>query len=113
MSRRYPASEGFVEERERDYFRDGSVEEVDIYRTRGPEFLREDYGRSSAGPLIVSTREREPIIEEPAVHREIVTHHRHIDHGKWDRFLRLLTLLVDVGPVRCTLSVVRIFTERF
>ncbi|KAH0556992.1 hypothetical protein GP486_005219 [Trichoglossum hirsutum] len=83
MSRRYPASEGYVEDRERDIYRDGSVDEIDtIYRTRnGPEFLREDYGRSSAGPLIVTTREREPIIEEPAVHREIITHHRHIDHG--------------------------------
>ncbi|KAH0544609.1 hypothetical protein FGG08_001258 [Glutinoglossum americanum] len=83
MSRRYAPSEGFVEERERDIYRDGSIDEVDtIYRTRsGPEFLREDYGRSSAGPLIVTTRERDPIIEEPSVHREIVTHHRHIDHG--------------------------------
>ncbi|KAI9772670.1 MAG: hypothetical protein M1840_000265 [Geoglossum simile] len=84
MSRRgYPMSEGFVEERDREYFRDGAIDEVDsIYRTRsGPEYLRDDYGRTSAGPLILSTRDREPIIEEPSVHREIVTHHRHIDHG--------------------------------
>jgi hypothetical protein len=89
MSRRsYPISEGFVEERDRDYYRDGTIDEVDtLYRTRsGPEFLRDDYGRSSAGQLILSTRDREPIIEQPAVHREIVTHHRHIDHGKQPRF---------------------------
>ena len=100
MSRRgYPLSEGFVEEREREYFRDGSIDEVDtIYRARGgPEFLRDDYGRSSAGPLILPTRDREPIIEEPAVHREIVTHHRHIDHGKQTYLLRLLALFMASG----------------
>jgi hypothetical protein len=91
-------SEGFVEERDREYFRDGAIDEVDIYRARsGPEYLREDYGRTSAGPLIVSTRDREAIIEEPAVHREIVTHHRHIDHGKQTYFLGLLILSRQMG----------------
>jgi len=81
MSRhRYPASEGYVEEHDREIYRDDEVDT--IYRTRGgPEFLRTDYGRTSAGPLILASREREQIIEEPSVHREIVTHHRHIDHG--------------------------------
>ncbi|MCJ1473885.1 hypothetical protein MMC13_002540 [Lambiella insularis] len=69
-------SEYFEESRERDYYSDrggrggrvAEYEEIDIRERRGgrerePDFLREDYGRSSAGPLVVREREEE-IIEE-------------------------------------------------
>ena len=41
-------------ERERDY------EQVDVVRRRErePDFLRDDYGRTDAGPLVVKERER-------------------------------------------------------
>lgn len=61
MSRRdYPVAD-LYEERERDFYgsgRRGTREyvdfEEDVRTTRGPDFLREDYGRSAAaGPLVV------------------------------------------------------------
>lgn len=83
MSRRYPAADMY-EEREREFYsrprpaRNYEDLEVDINRTRYPdrpetvvsdrrstrgakvpEFLREDYGRTNAGPLVVKNREPE------------------------------------------------------
>ncbi|KAI9832133.1 MAG: hypothetical protein M1819_004484 [Sarea resinae] len=67
MSRRYPVSE-IYEERERDYYperRGREYDEVDVVRRRTPsrrpepEFLREDYGRTSAGPLVLRERKTE------------------------------------------------------
>ena len=74
MSRRgYPSSE-IYEERERDYYEPSShgrrdrtiyAEDVEVHerrrapeRDRQPEFLREDYGRREAGPLVL--REEKP-----------------------------------------------------
>lgn len=73
MSRRGYASSDLYEqrERERDYYpprdrgsRTAEVDEIDIRerrRTSGrePEFLREDYGRSAAGPLVVRDDKRD------------------------------------------------------
>ncbi|KAF2748180.1 hypothetical protein M011DRAFT_494033 [Sporormia fimetaria CBS 119925] len=70
MSRRYPTAE-LYEERQRDFYgnrhrSDRSYDELDLELSRGanprrsaPDFsLREDYGRSSAGPLVrISTRD--------------------------------------------------------
>jgi hypothetical protein len=70
MSRRnYPVAD-LYEEREREFYRPGprrSTREyedldVDITRSRQPDFMREDYGRSTAGALVVSDR-REVDIE--------------------------------------------------
>src|ERR1700712_2931161 len=57
MSRRYPVAD-LYEERERDVWRNGrrstrEFEEFDTARGQ-PDFLREDYGRSShAGPIVL------------------------------------------------------------
>lgn len=70
MSRRYPTAE-LYEERERDFYRNGNrsdrnYEELDIELRRGadprrsaPDFLRDDYSRPTAGPLVVRQREDE------------------------------------------------------
>ncbi|MCJ1321071.1 hypothetical protein MMC15_006413 [Xylographa vitiligo] len=78
MPRHSSRSEYIEESRERDYYPASSVggrgnrvteyEEIDIRERRGgrerdPEFLRDDYARSSAGPLVVRERDEE-IIEE-------------------------------------------------
>ncbi|KAF2423756.1 hypothetical protein EJ08DRAFT_652516 [Tothia fuscella] len=63
MSRRYPVADVY-EERESDVYRNGrrattrEYEEldVDITRSRQPDFLREDYGRTTAGALVVAER---------------------------------------------------------
>ena len=81
MSRRYPTAE-LYEERQRDFYRDGnrsvrSYDELDLELNRGydprrsaPDFLREDYNRSSAGPLVVRERRDEEIVRGPARRRE-------------------------------------------
>ncbi|KAI9835671.1 MAG: hypothetical protein M1837_003672 [Sclerophora amabilis] len=103
MSRRGYATETYERDyygpsRERDRSRD--YDEIDIIRRRDrePEYFRDDYGRNDTGALVLREREtetysrprepREPsrererdIIVEPPIHQEIVTHHRHIDHG--------------------------------
>ncbi len=38
--------------------------------------------------------EPEPVIVRPPIHQEIITHHRHIDHGKWP----VKTLTGAAGP---------------
>ncbi|KAF2733788.1 hypothetical protein EJ04DRAFT_265945 [Polyplosphaeria fusca] len=70
MSRRYPTAE-LYEERQRDFHRNGgrserNFEELDLEMSRGgnprrsaPDFFREDYNRSQAGPLVVARREEE------------------------------------------------------
>lgn len=69
MSRRYPTAE-LYEERERDFYRNGNrsdrnYEELDLELRRGgnprssaPDFFRDDH-RSSAGPLVIRSREDE------------------------------------------------------
>lgn len=69
-SRRYPTAE-LYEERQRDFYRNGnrsdrSYDELDIDirrsgdpRRSAPDFLREDYNRTSAGPLVVRKTEEE------------------------------------------------------
>ncbi|KAK4692169.1 hypothetical protein P7C71_g4981, partial [Lecanoromycetidae sp. Uapishka_2] len=82
MSRRgYPSSE-IYEERERDYYEPSShgrrtgrtvyEEDIEIHKGRRapeprgePEFLREDYGRREAGPLVVREEVRERSRERP------------------------------------------------
>ncbi|MCJ1416440.1 hypothetical protein MMC32_002776 [Xylographa parallela] len=78
MPRHSSRSEYVEESRERDYYPASTVggrgnrvteyEEIDIRERRGgrerePDFLRDDYARSSAGPLVVRERDEE-IIEE-------------------------------------------------
>lgn len=72
MSRRYPTAE-LYEERERDFYRNGNrsdrnYEELDLELRRSgtappdprrsmPDFLREDYNRPTAGPLVMRSRD--------------------------------------------------------
>lgn len=71
MSRRYPTAE-LYEERERDFYRNGNrsdrnYEELDFELRRSgvggdprrsmPDFLREDYNRPTAGPLVMRGRD--------------------------------------------------------
>lgn len=82
MSRRYPTAE-LYEERQRDFYRNGNrsdrnYEELDIELTRGgdprrsaPDFLRDDYNRPTAGPLVVRTREEEISTRGPRGRREV------------------------------------------
>ncbi|KAI9684120.1 MAG: hypothetical protein M1829_003390 [Trizodia sp. TS-e1964] len=53
---------------ERDYYRseerpgarrEVDYEEIDVFRRREPDFLRPDYGRTDAGPLVLRARETE------------------------------------------------------
>ena len=70
-SRRYPTAE-LYEERQRDFYRNGNrgertYDELDVEISRddprrsAPDFLREDWGRTSAGPLVVRDRVTEEI----------------------------------------------------
>ncbi|KAF2792988.1 hypothetical protein K505DRAFT_47955 [Melanomma pulvis-pyrius CBS 109.77] len=83
MSRRYPTAE-LYEERQRDFYRDGnrserSYDELDIELNRShgdprrsaPDFLREDYNRSSAGPLVVRERREEEVTRGPIRRRDV------------------------------------------
>lgn len=79
MSRRYPTAE-LYEERERDFYRGGNrsernYEELDVELRRGsdprraPDFLRDDYNRPTAGPLVVRGREDDMSRAGPRSHR--------------------------------------------
>lgn len=70
MSRRYPTAE-LYDERQRDFYGNGSrssrnYDDIDgelsrppnDYRRGQPDFLRNDYGRTSAGPLVVRDHQR-------------------------------------------------------
>jgi len=69
-SRRYPTAE-LYEERQRDFYRNGNrsertYDELDLEVSRNPrrsvpDFLHEDWGRTSAGPLVVRDRVTEEI----------------------------------------------------
>ena len=64
--RRYPTAE-LYEERQRESYRNGNrIDELDLEISRNPrrsapDFLREDWGRTAAGPLVVRDRVTEEI----------------------------------------------------
>ncbi|KAF2134776.1 hypothetical protein P153DRAFT_9407 [Dothidotthia symphoricarpi CBS 119687] len=77
MSRRYPTAE-LYEERERDFYRgngnrsERNYEELDIELRRSgeprrsvPDFLREDYNRPTAGPMVLRPREDDHVSRGP------------------------------------------------
>jgi len=75
MPRRYPTAE-LYEERERDFYRNGrgrgdyselDVELREATTGRQPNFLRDDYGRTNAGPLARRTQTREIEKEEVTI----------------------------------------------
>ncbi|KAF2843213.1 hypothetical protein M501DRAFT_1005843 [Patellaria atrata CBS 101060] len=80
-SRRYPTAE-LYEQRDRGPRRGREYEDIDIditrrsgpdYGPRGsqPDFLREDYGRTSAGPLVLRGKDKPDFDRPPSRPREI------------------------------------------
>ncbi len=93
MSRRgYPVTE-LEFEREREYYPNGRLEreyeEIDVRRRRDPEFLRDDYGRSDAGPLVLRERKTEDFEfrrEKPRVReREVAREELVVRPREWER----------------------------